>query len=81
MNKLVFFLTLFLLQVYCDAREGANVMCLQELKTGMCFGYFPRYGYDPSIKQCKKFVYGGCHGNQNNFATLEECEKTCTGLN
>lgn len=24
---------------------------------------------------CESFVFGGCGGTQNNFLTLEECEK------
>ncbi|KAK6038395.1 Kunitz/Bovine pancreatic trypsin inhibitor domain protein [Cooperia oncophora] len=36
-----------------------------------------RYGYSISIRKCSSFVYSGCQGNENNFATLEECLKMC----
>jgi hypothetical protein len=29
------------------------------------------------VKKCGKFIYGGCGGNENNFATLEDCHKRC----
>ncbi|XP_076357706.1 uncharacterized protein LOC143250692 isoform X1 [Tachypleus tridentatus] len=46
-------------------------------KTGPCLAYFRNYFYDPSEKQCKEFVYGGCQGNENNFRSLAACEMTC----
>jgi hypothetical protein len=33
--------------------------------------------YDYKVKKCGKFIYGGCGGNENNFATLEDCHKRC----
>ncbi|KHJ86859.1 Kunitz/Bovine pancreatic trypsin inhibitor domain protein [Oesophagostomum dentatum] len=36
-----------------------------------------RFGYDPTTKKCVKFTYGGCDGNENNFATRAECRETC----
>ncbi|KAG7257898.1 hypothetical protein CRUP_027093 [Coryphaenoides rupestris] len=29
------------------------------------------------MKQCQSFVYGGCHGNLNNFRRKKECEANC----
>ena len=46
----------------------------------MCNAYMPRYYYDYTSKQCKEFIYGGCGGNGNRFATKEECEKRCLGI-
>ncbi|XP_055938654.1 actinia tenebrosa protease inhibitors-like [Argiope bruennichi] len=51
--------------------------CSLPAETGLCRGYFPRYYFDKEAGQCKKFVYGGCGGNENNFATEEECESEC----
>lgn len=38
---------------------------------------FYRYAYDSSIRQCVPFTYGGCFGNDNNFLTKRQCERTC----
>ncbi|CAD0206704.1 unnamed protein product [Chrysodeixis includens] len=37
----------------------------------------PRYGFDPKANACVQFVYGGCGGNTNRFATKEYCEQVC----
>ncbi len=36
-----------------------------------------RYYYDGTSFSCKKFIYSGCFGNNNNFHTMEECERRC----
>jgi hypothetical protein len=48
-----------------------------EPKVGDCRGYFERYFYNSSSKQCEKFIYGGCNGNENNFETIEKCLNKC----
>ena len=58
----------------CDAD-----LCSLPPKTGPCFAYFRRYFYNTTSKQCERFVYGGCRGNENNFETVEECEAKCNG--
>ena len=35
------------------------------------------YYYDAKSGKCKKFVYGGCGGNQNKFGKMAECVATC----
>ncbi|XP_030020380.1 hemolymph trypsin inhibitor A [Manduca sexta] len=52
-------------------------ICFLPLEVGVCRALFFRYGYDPAIKACKEFMYGGCQGNANNFKTLEECQEAC----
>nr|XP_037274678.1 papilin-like isoform X1 [Rhipicephalus microplus] len=54
-----------------------NPVCNEPKYPGLCKGYFPRYYYNNKSKKCKKFIYGGCQSNGNNFLTLEECENTC----
>lgn len=44
---------------------------------GPCKAYEPRWAYSSSIRQCQSFIYGGCEGNDNNFASKEACEETC----
>ncbi|GFR11833.1 tissue factor pathway inhibitor [Trichonephila clavata] len=57
--------------------QFSSDICDLPAETGRCFGYFQRYYFDKEAKQCKKFVFGGCGGNENNFKTLEECQGTC----
>ena len=28
-------------------------------------------------EKCRRFQYGGCEGNENNFETLRECNDIC----
>ncbi|XP_063880620.1 kunitz-type serine protease inhibitor 6-like [Scylla paramamosain] len=46
------------------------------MELGNCYGFFPRYYFNVATRRCEYFIYGGCGGNQNNFQTLQECEKT-----
>lgn len=52
--------------------------CTLPKKTGNCKGYFLRYFYSPEDNSCKKFVFGGCSSNGNNFFSQKSCEATCT---
>ncbi|VDQ00429.1 unnamed protein product [Trichobilharzia regenti] len=47
------------------------------LDPGPCKASFPSYYYDSRLNQCKKFIYGGCGGNRNRFASKESCENAC----
>ncbi|KHJ78419.1 Kunitz/Bovine pancreatic trypsin inhibitor domain protein [Oesophagostomum dentatum] len=51
--------------------------CSKPLVQGPCLASLRRFGYDPTTKKCVKFTYGGCDGNENNFATRAECRETC----
>ncbi|XP_008568471.1 PREDICTED: kunitz-type protease inhibitor 1 [Galeopterus variegatus] len=51
--------------------------CLASNKVGRCRGSFPRWYYDPKEQICKRFVYGGCLGNKNNYLREEECMLAC----
>jgi hypothetical protein len=53
------------------------VDCTSKPEKGSCWDAIPRYYYDKDKKNCKKFTYGGCKGNQNNYNTIEGCFKTC----
>ncbi|XP_077393247.1 tissue factor pathway inhibitor a isoform X1 [Festucalex cinctus] len=44
---------------------------------GPCRGLVTRYFYDGSSQQCKRFYYGGCFGNANNFRSIGECRAKC----
>uniref|UniRef100_A0A6B0V1G4 Putative bpti/kunitz family of serine protease inhibitor n=1 Tax=Ixodes ricinus TaxID=34613 RepID=A0A6B0V1G4_IXORI len=51
--------------------------CYLKHKTGPCKASLPMYYYDNNTLQCRQFIYGGCDGNANRFATIEECKKAC----
>ncbi|XP_022308960.2 kunitz-type protease inhibitor 1-like [Crassostrea virginica] len=51
--------------------------CLSSRDPGPCRGSCPRYYFDSSDFTCKKFTYGCCGGNRNNYRTLEDCLDTC----
>ncbi|PKK29466.1 tissue factor pathway inhibitor (lipoprotein-associated coagulation inhibitor), transcript variant X2 [Columba livia] len=57
-------------------------VCAMKADEGPCKAIHMRYYFNIQSRECEIFEYGGCHGNENNFLTLEECEKTCvvTGL-
>ncbi|XP_071834612.1 uncharacterized protein [Apostichopus japonicus] len=72
---------------YCDCsadfyQNRRRVECEQEpctlpLKPGKCRAHFERWSFQND--ECIPFIYGGCKGNANNFATEEECLLTCGG--
>ncbi|XP_041495726.1 tissue factor pathway inhibitor isoform X1 [Microtus oregoni] len=57
--------------------RGKPDFCFLEEDPGICRGLITRYFYNNQSKQCERFKYGGCLGNQNNFETLDACRSTC----
>ncbi|XP_026316323.1 papilin-like [Hyposmocoma kahamanoa] len=51
--------------------------CRLAADSGPCLANGQRYYWNDQDKKCEKFVYGGCYGNPNNFASEEVCQKTC----
>jgi hypothetical protein len=47
--------------------------------TGPCLASEPSYWFDAATGVCVPFVYGGCDGNENRFATIHECYAACGG--
>ena len=46
-------------------------------KQGDCEAHFERWFHNPKSGSCEPFIYGGCGGNANNFATKFECQGFC----
>ncbi|KAK8781292.1 kunitz-like toxin PcKuz1 [Amblyomma americanum] len=51
--------------------------CKEPQKVGPCNTIVLRYYFNPVTKKCEQFKWGGCCPNCNNFATLQECQRTC----
>merc|ERR1711936_1195945 len=49
--------------------------CSLPMDGGPCRALKPRYYHNNG--QCEQFIYGGCRGNANNFASLEACQARC----
>jgi hypothetical protein len=62
----------------CKKRAEPN-RCQLSKQPGPCRGYFPRWWFNKATRRCEQFVYGGCQGNANNFATQAECQSACGG--
>lgn len=54
-----------------------SAICALPQVVGDCDAAITRYFYNTKTVACEEFTYGGCGGNENNFATLEECEAAC----
>ncbi|XP_064462105.1 kunitz-type serine protease inhibitor 2-like [Ornithodoros turicata] len=53
--------------------------CLLPPKHGLCEADITRFHYSQAAGTCRKFIYGGCDGNANNFRSLTECLVACSG--
>lgn len=47
------------------------------MEQGPCNGTFENWFFDKSTDTCQQFVYGGCKGNSNRFATESACNYHC----
>nr|AAC19410.1 unknown [Cyprinus carpio] len=60
----------------CLVKEDKSP-CQLDDEPGPCRGLVPRYFFDFKSQECKRFFYGGCFGNANNFKTIKECHERC----
>ncbi|XP_051762850.1 tissue factor pathway inhibitor a isoform X1 [Ctenopharyngodon idella] len=60
----------------CLVKEDKSP-CRLEDEPGPCRGLVPRYFFDFKSQECKRFFYGGCFGNANNFRTVRDCHERC----
>lgn len=52
-------------------------MCSLPPDRGPCDASIRRWYFDSEQQICVDFVYGGCRGNNNNFATKKKCRLIC----
>ncbi|CAD0199216.1 unnamed protein product [Chrysodeixis includens] len=53
--------------------------CTKRHGTDFRSGPRQSFYYDAQLDACLSFMYNGCDGNKNNFASLVECERHCKG--
>uniref|UniRef100_A0A7M4FQK1 Papilin n=1 Tax=Crocodylus porosus TaxID=8502 RepID=A0A7M4FQK1_CROPO len=58
-------------------RQPYPVRCLLPSAHGPCADWTVRWYFITAVGKCNRFWYGGCHGNQNNFVSEEECMMAC----
>ncbi|XP_033162682.1 papilin isoform X2 [Drosophila mauritiana] len=69
--------------VNIDTRIGADPVehdtskCFLAFESGNCYDNVTRWFYNSAEGLCDEFVYTGCGGNANNYATEEECQNEC----
>ncbi|GIY07736.1 papilin [Caerostris darwini] len=51
--------------------------CRLPQEIGPCAEFRERWFFDYENGQCHRFMFSGCGGNDNNFASFVECEKRC----
>ncbi|CAL4071144.1 unnamed protein product, partial [Meganyctiphanes norvegica] len=54
--------------------------CEQPREVSMCRGFWPRWWFNKSAKECQEFTYGGCGRDDqttNNFFTQYHCMTAC----
>ena len=54
-----------------------EIDCHSTPHIGPCRAVMERYYFDKSDRKCKKFIYGGCSGNKNNYLSDSDCNKAC----
>lgn len=64
--------------IYCEFLMSiAKDLCFQAAETGDCQNYTARWYFDTKDELCRQFYYGGCGGNENNFADETSCLARC----
>ena len=54
-------------------------VCQQPKRPGPCEALSEMWYFDQAVGTCLRFNYGGCDGNDNRFASAEECHRRCGG--
>uniref|UniRef100_A0A0N5BTA3 BPTI/Kunitz inhibitor domain-containing protein n=1 Tax=Strongyloides papillosus TaxID=174720 RepID=A0A0N5BTA3_STREA len=58
--------------IICNQRKLEGSKCL--------VSPIKRYFYNVDSENCETFTYNGCHRNDNNFESFEDCIKTCDNV-
>ena len=55
----------------------AEDVCSLHAATGMCKAHMPSWFHNAVTRRCEEFIYGGCGGTANRFASRAACEAAC----
>ena len=58
----------------------ATYPCSQPVVVGTDAASLPRWYYGSLTQQCLQFTYSSIGGNQNNFLSRNDCERSCPGM-
>nr|QSI83997.1 kunitz peptide [Calliophis bivirgatus] len=75
------FLLLGLLTLWAEMTPVSSTFrprfCYLPPAKGTCNFRNRAFHYNPHLKKCQEFLYGGCGGNENRFMTIEACKHIC----
>ncbi|XP_049516727.1 papilin-like isoform X4 [Dermacentor silvarum] len=63
--------------IVCNCLASEMGVCKLPLMEGSCHEKIPRYFFNVTSGFCDVFTYTGCDGNENNFASHEDCLAEC----
>ncbi|XP_070180043.1 papilin-like isoform X2 [Littorina saxatilis] len=61
----------------CPNTNSTINECLLEPERGRCADFKIWWHYNPQDRECQRFWYGGCQGNQNRYKDEKECKAKC----
>lgn len=67
----------YLVDVELPPLKLLHSFCALKPDNGPCRAMIKQFFFNIHTQQCEEFMYGGCEGNQNRFATLEDCQEKC----
>ncbi|XP_051872416.1 tissue factor pathway inhibitor 2 isoform X2 [Pristis pectinata] len=65
---------------HCGRTNKIVNKCQLPPESGICRAFLRRYFYNITTRRCEQFVFGGCHGNANNFKDISSCQMECNPI-
>ncbi|CAK1550993.1 unnamed protein product [Leptosia nina] len=64
----------------CHPPNTLPAKCAREQDGGNCTDKHPMWWFSQTENTCKPFYYSGCGGNENRFATKQDCMDVCPSV-